>query len=62
MKDSPRKLPGETGVLRIADFMGGLREAGYTGPVVAEPFEAKLSEMGFKQALDTTMEAINRVW
>ncbi len=43
--DSPRKLPGETGVIDAAFVMQGLRKLGYTGPVVAEPFSPKLPEM-----------------
>jgi sugar phosphate isomerase/epimerase len=60
--DSVRRLPGETGVLRIAEFFDGLRSAGYAGPVMAEPFEPKLGNMSFEDALKTTMEAINKVW
>jgi len=36
--DSVRKLPGETGVLKISEFFGGLKSIGYDGPVLAEPF------------------------
>jgi sugar phosphate isomerase/epimerase len=61
-EDSVRGLPGETGVLRIAEFFDGLKSVGYEGPVLAEPFDKKLGEMTFEQALETTMNAINRVW
>ncbi|MDR2572581.1 MAG: sugar phosphate isomerase/epimerase [Oscillospiraceae bacterium] len=60
--DSPRRLPGETGVLRIAEFFEGLNSIGYDGPVVAEPFVKALSEMSFKQAVETVITAINSVW
>ena len=42
LPDSPRMLPGETGVIDAAFVMQGLRKLGYTGPVVAEPFSTKL--------------------
>ena len=61
-EDLIRKLPGETGVLRIGEFFGGLQSIGYDGPVLVEPFEPKLSEMSYDNALFTVMESINRVW
>ena len=61
-EDLIRKLPGETGVLRIGEFFDGLQSIGYKGPVMVEPFEKKLSEMSFEDALQTTMAAINKVW
>ena len=61
-EDLVRKLPGETGVLRIAEFFEGLKSIGYEGPVIAEPFEPKLGEMSFEEALITTIAAIDKVW
>jgi sugar phosphate isomerase/epimerase len=60
--DSVRGLPGETGVLRIAEFFEGLRKIGYDGPVLAEPFEPKLGQMPFVEALKTVMDSIKQVW
>lgn len=61
--DSPRCLPGETGVIDIGTFMNGLKEIGYDGPVVTEPFSERLKEMSDR---DTVMEAVissmNAVW
>ena len=45
LPDSPRALPGETGMIDIACVMNGLKKIGYTGPVVAEPFSPKLAEL-----------------
>lgn len=45
LPDSPRALPGETGMVDIACVMAGLRKLGYTGPVIAEPFSPKLAAM-----------------
>jgi len=60
--DLIRRLPGDTGVLKIDDFFDGLKSIGYDGPVAAEPFVKELSEMTFEQALDTVIKAINKVW
>jgi sugar phosphate isomerase/epimerase len=61
-EDLARRLPGETGVLRIAEFFDGLKSIGYDGPVLAEPFTPRLKEMPFEKALETVMESINKVW
>lgn len=37
--DRQRELPGTTGVIDLATFLGALRQLGYSGPVRAEPFE-----------------------
>ena len=37
--DSTRGLPGETGRIDIQFVLNGLRQLGYDGPVVAEPFQ-----------------------
>jgi len=60
--DTARRLPGETGVLRIAEFFGGLKKIGYDGPVLAEPFVPALAEMSYDNALKTVMDSFNRVW
>ncbi|MSU26942.1 MAG: sugar phosphate isomerase/epimerase [Pedosphaera sp.] len=37
--DRQRELPGATGVIDLAQFLGTLQRLGYDGPVRAEPFE-----------------------
>ena len=59
---SVRKLPGATGVLKIADFFDGLLSIGYDGPVLAEPFDKELTEKPFNEAIRTVMDSINSVW
>jgi len=61
-EDLVRRLPGATGVLKIAEFFDGLKSIGYDGPVLAEPFEKTLSDMPFEQALKVVMDSINKVW
>ena len=43
--DSVRGLPGETGVIDIAGFLGALRDMGYDGPITPEPFKKELAEL-----------------
>ena len=57
-----RALPGSTGVLRIGEFFEGLKNMGYTGPVLAEPFVKELGEMEFEKAVAVVSEAIDKVW
>ena len=43
--DNVRCLPAETGVIPIGDFLRALKEIGYDGPVVPEPFKKELSDL-----------------
>lgn len=61
-EDVVRALPGSTGVLRIGEFFEGLKNMGYTGPVLAEPFVKELGEMEFEKAVAVVSEAIDKVW
>src|SRR6185369_16124190 len=36
--DNKRCLPGATGVIDIGGFLGALKQIGYDGPIVPEPF------------------------
>lgn len=60
--DSQRCLPGETGVLDIARFLGALDTMGYDGPVTAEPFSARVNGLAPQDALAETAEAMHRAW
>lgn len=44
-QDLVRKLPLETGVLDVVDFMQRLQRIGFEGPVMPEPFSAPLNEL-----------------
>lgn len=61
-EDLVRRLPGETGVLKIAEFFCGLRSIGYQGPVLVEPFVPSLNTLSFDKALEVVMKSISRVW
>jgi len=60
--DGERRLPGETGVIDLAVFLQGLKEAGYTGPVTPEPFSEELRRLPAEDAIRKAAEAVLRVW
>ncbi|MBC8134401.1 MAG: sugar phosphate isomerase/epimerase, partial [Fibrella sp.] len=41
-----RALPGATGVVDIAGFMGALKTIGYAGPVTCEPMASAIAALG----------------
>jgi sugar phosphate isomerase/epimerase len=55
--DNRRKLPGVTGVIDLEGFMQALAEAGYDGPVTAEPFDAELSALPPEESAARTARA-----
>ena len=60
--DNQRTLPGETGVIDIATFLGSLRRIGYDGPVMAEPFSQRVRDMAADEACAATRAALDRVF
>ncbi len=60
--DNKRALPGETGVIDIAGFLGVLKELHYDGPVMVEPFSERVRQMGKEDAVAATAAALERVW
>ena len=58
--DGKRELPGNTGVIDLAAFLGALQQLGYEGPIRAEPFNKVLNDMDNKEALKTTVEAMKK--
>ena len=56
--DSRRELPLATGVIEIRDFLEALVSIGYDGPVRAEPFSQKLSDMEDEQASNLASKAL----
>ena len=60
--DGIRALPAETGQLDIAGFMKGLVRIGYSGPVVVEPFSARLRAMPPDEAVAETAKSLQTIW
>jgi len=61
-RDNVRALPGETGVIDLAGFLGALRKIGYDGPVVPEPFVKELATLAPEESVRRVGEALKRVW
>jgi sugar phosphate isomerase/epimerase len=59
--DLVRALPGETGVIDLAAFLGELNAIGYDGPVVVEPFSERLKTMSPHDAATATRQALRQV-
>jgi len=59
--DLERALPGETGVIDLATFLRELDAIGYDGPMVVEPFSARLKSMSPHDAALTTRQALHQV-
>jgi len=60
--DNVRDLPGATGVIDIATFLGVLQELGYDGPVMVEPFSERVRAMADEEAVAATADALAAVW
>ena len=60
--DSRRAMPGETGVIDIAGFLGALERIGYDGPVMAEPFSRRIGELPAEEAVRVTSEALDKIF
>lgn len=52
--DNQRKLPGTTGVIDLDGFMQALADAGYDGPVTAEPFDSTVSALPTEESAAIT--------
>jgi len=60
--DSRRELPGATGVIDVAAFLGALKEIGVTGPVRVEPFNEAVRRMPPEQAIAAAKAALDKVF
>lgn len=61
-KDNVRCMPGETGVIGIPHFLANLKEIGYTGPVMVEPFSQRVREMDDEDAIRELKDCFDKVW
>jgi sugar phosphate isomerase/epimerase len=55
-QDLVRCLPMETGVIDIVPFMRKLRDMGYDGPVMPEPFSKRVDEIAAKDPVAAALE------
>ncbi|MDR3689819.1 MAG: sugar phosphate isomerase/epimerase [Fimbriimonas sp.] len=61
--DGVRGLPGETGLIDMAGFLGALKRIGYSGPVVPEPFKKELGDLPDDSArLDLVAESMRKIF
>lgn len=63
--DTVRTLPMETGAIDLIGFMERLRRMGYDGPVVAEPFSARVNQRAQTDALGAAREtaaSLDALW
>lgn len=56
--DGKRELPAATGVIPVHEFLKGLMDIGYDGPLRSEPFNQTLNDMENEDALKANMDAI----
>ncbi|MBM4035460.1 MAG: sugar phosphate isomerase/epimerase [Planctomycetes bacterium] len=59
--DNVRRMPGETGVIDIAGFLGALAKIGYDGPLTAEPFVPSLKDLSPLEACRLTSASLDRI-
>jgi sugar phosphate isomerase/epimerase len=59
-QDGKRELPLATGVINMKDFLQGLIDIGYGGPVRTEPFNQALNDLENDEALTTNMAAMKK--
>jgi sugar phosphate isomerase/epimerase len=59
-QDGKRELPMTTGQINMKDFMQGILDIGYDGPVRTEPFNKVLNDMENDEALQLNMKAIKK--
>lgn len=58
--DGERELPGASGVIDLSLFLNTLAQIGYSGPVRAEPFNAKLNALDNETAAKQTAAAMSK--
>lgn len=59
--DLDRCLPGTTGTIDVAGFLGVLREIGYDGPVKVEPFSKELKGLPAREVVEKTAASLTAV-
>ena len=60
-EDLSRCLPGATGILDVKGFLSNLDRIGYSGPLIAEPFDSSLSILPVEDAFALVSSSIDKV-
>lgn len=60
LPDLERMLPGASGVIDLAAFLGALGRIGYDGPAAVEPFDATLAALPPAERVRLTAESLRR--
>ncbi len=59
-QDLDRRLPFDTGVIDLEGFLGAVHAAGYTGPVLVEPFMKELADKPVDEVLTDIAARLDR--
>ena len=60
--DDERCLPGETGVIPVAEILKILNKIGYDGPVTPELCSDEIEAMAQAAAAKVSLESLNKIW
>jgi sugar phosphate isomerase/epimerase len=60
--DNVRRMPGATGVIDIAAFLGALDEIGADAPITAEPFFPEINALPNDEAAQATLDSLDRIF
>jgi sugar phosphate isomerase/epimerase len=61
-RDNVRCLPMESGIIDLVGFMRELQRIGFDGPVIVEPFSARVNAMPPEQAVATAAASLGQLW
>lgn len=59
--DNVRDLPGATGVIDVTTFLATIKETGYDGPVMVEPFSERVRQLSADEACAETAASLKQV-
>ncbi|MFU0800694.1 MAG: sugar phosphate isomerase/epimerase [Xylanivirga thermophila] len=60
--DNVRCIPAETGVIDLKGFLKAIKDLGYDGPVMVEPFSTRLKNMDVHSILREVRDSLDRIW
>jgi len=59
--DQDRRLPAATGVIDIGGFLGAIKEIGYDGTIVPEPFDSSLAGQEPETVIERASDSIQKM-